>query len=54
MTNKAEKLQMEMGFGRESEPRMAEKRLRPCGNLQVRVSTGGRKGKAADPVLFLS
>lgn len=47
MTKKAEKLEVEMGFGRESEPRMAEKRLRPCGNLQVRVSKGGRKGKAA-------
>ena len=31
---------------------MAGKRLRPCANLQEEVGTGGRKGKAADPVHF--
>ena len=40
-----------MRFGGESESQMAEKRLRPSGELQVGVSTGGRQGRGADLVL---
>lgn len=36
---------MEMRFNGESESQMAEKRLWPAGELQVGVSTGGRKEK---------
>ena len=45
------RLGVEMRFGGESESQMAEKRLRPSGELQVGVSTGGRQGRGADLVL---